>query len=130
MLCQVCASIDLKDALGLIPDSLDVPLHKKGKFTPRILHYETYALMLAAAEHCQLCALVVKNLHSLSDCRPSPVTPIYRSVEREEQEKEEDLFLNQARHLSVMNFGYEDHGLSPYELDFCGVELYVQEGKL
>ena len=72
MLCQVCASIDLKDALGVIPDSLDVPLHKKDTFTPRILHYETYALMLAAAEYCQLCALVVKNLNRLASFSGHP----------------------------------------------------------
>lgn len=127
MLCQVCASIDLKDALGAIPDSLDVPLLKKNTFTPRVLHYETYAGMLATVKHYQLYTLVVKSFNSSTYWRPGPDTPIYRSVEREEREK--DLFPNQARQLTVMSFGNEYHGMS-MELDFCSVELYVQGGKL
>ena len=105
MLCQICASIGLKDALGVIPDSLDVPLHKEDKFTPQTLHYETYTLMRAAAEYCQLCALVVKGRNALTEWGPYPDTRIYRIVEREEQEKKEDILLNQARHISIVNFG-------------------------
>ena len=104
-----------------------MPLHKKNKFTPRILHYETYALMLAAAENCQLCALVIKNFKSTRDWRPGQNTPIYRRVKREQDEAKKDLFPEQARHLTVMNFEGEYQG---YDLDFGGVELYVQEGKL
>ena len=68
---------------------------------------------------------------STRDWRPGPDTPIYRSVEREQNEKKKNLFANQARHLTVMNFGGEYHGRNNVlDLDFCGVELYVQEGKL
>ena len=92
MLSQGWAGIGSKDALGAIPDSLDVPLLKKITFTPGVFHYGSYADTLAAVEHCKLCALVVESFNSSTDWRPDADKPIHCSVECEEREK--DLFPN------------------------------------
>ena len=129
MLCSNCASIDLADAFGPDLDSPEKPLLGAHTFSPRIFHYGTYAGILSAAESCELCALVVKGFDAPLTIRPSLEEQIYRSVEREERGK--DLFPGQSRRLTTLKFGGQYHGMSfDFDgLDYCEVELFVQEGK-
>jgi hypothetical protein len=132
MLCRNCASIDLKDAFGPNQGTTDVPLHLRDMFSPRILHCESYAGIVSAAESCQLCALVVKGFDASQTVRPFPEQSIYRSVGRGEYAK--DLHSKPGRHLRIMRFGsvWEDHEMSMDldQKDYCEVELYVDEGTL
>jgi hypothetical protein len=132
MLCRNCANIDLKDAFGSNQDTTDIPLRLRNMFSPRILHYKSYAGIVGAAESCQLCALVVKGFDASQTVRPSPEQSIYRSVGRGEYAK--DLHAEPGRHLMVMRFGsvWDDHEMSMNldQKDYCEVELYVDEGTL
>jgi hypothetical protein len=123
MLCSKCASIDLSEALGPIPDDPSLPLHKAWGEPPLILHYESYASMVAAAVVCQLCALVVKAFDAPHKIRPQPEQAIYRFVEREKIW--ENVFAGDGRRIVDMMFGVKD---STDIAQLCHVDLFVGEG--
>jgi hypothetical protein len=127
MLCHNCASIDLSKAP--IPPGPDTPDHKLSGplLRPRILHYDSYAGIIAATESCQLCALVVEGFDALQEfAHPLPK----HSVSRSFIYRVFDLFPEQARSLGMIKFSPENRP-STYLNDgsnYCGVELYVGEG--
>jgi hypothetical protein len=123
MLCSKCASIDLSEALGPIPDDPSLPLHEAWGDIPHILHHESYAGMIAAAVVCQLCALVVKAFDAPCMVRPHPKQAIYRFVEREKIE--EHVFAGDGRRIIKMMVGVKGH---KDIFKQCQVELFVGEG--
>jgi hypothetical protein len=127
MLCPNCASIDLEHEFGPIPDPSDAPLPRRSVFSAETFHYESYAGIIKAAGSCQLCALVAKGFDAPFVIRPSLEEPIYRSLGREEYPS--DMVSIQARQIRTMRFGGENCG-GLNGMNYCEVELYVQEGTL
>lgn len=130
MLCSNCASIDLKHVYGPLPTNLRVPLNERHTFSPRILHYESYDGIIAAAGSCELCALVVKGFAEPLRIPPFDAQPTYRAISR--AGNEEPLFPDQPRRLTKLGFGGGEYFGKSFDwdgFDFCEVELYVEEGK-
>jgi hypothetical protein len=123
MLCSKCASIDLSEALGPIPDDPSLPLHEAWGDIPHILHYESYSGMVAAAVSCQLCALVVKQFDAPYMVRPHPKQAMYRCVEREIIN--ENVSPGDGRRIIKITIGLYGYRI---KLKQCEVELFVGEG--
>jgi hypothetical protein len=129
MLCQNCASIDLSKAH--IRSRPNTPDHKlpPPHLRPEILHYDSYAGIIAAAGSCQLCALVVERFDALLESlRPLPKHSIYRSFKH--RVFENDSFSEQATSLESIKFWSGDLPTRYFDegMDSCEVELYVGEG--
>jgi hypothetical protein len=129
MLCQNCASIDLSKAH--IRPRPDTPEHKllAPHSRPTFLHYDSYAGIIAAAESCQLCALVVEGFDALpASLPPLPKHSIYRSFKH--RFSGNDPFPQQARSLEPMNFWPANRPMRSIGdgLGYSEVELYVREG--
>jgi hypothetical protein len=89
---------------------------------PRVLHYESYAGMLAAVEHCELCALVVEGWESSPYWHSGLAEPVYRTLAWEP-----DYFPlpQQKRRLERIDFVGRE-----VDIPCARVELYVEEGKV
>jgi hypothetical protein len=127
MLCANCASIDLSEAPGPDPDNPVDPAFHRWDSIPKVFHYESYASIMNAAGSCQLCALLVEIFNAPASICPPLEQSIYRYVKRVRNS-----IADQARPLSTIIFGPADHSiLHDFKgLDYCVVELYVDQGTL